>query len=340
MMRVVFSLAVVASLSAASSATAQSVADFYSGRQISLTVGSTPGGGYDTQARLVARHLGKHIPGSPTIVVQNMPAAGSLAATNHMYNIAPKDGSAIALVQRGMLLVKNWNPSAVRFDLGKFNWIGSINSEVALAASWHTAPHRTAQDLFEKELVVGATNGIDPETTPRLLNALIGTKFKVVTGYPGVTEVILAMERGEVQGIGDWSVSSIKTARPDWIPQKKINVLMQIALQKDPEFAQVPFALDFVKNEADRKVMELYLTQKTVARPVLAPPGVPADRVAALREGFAALAQDKDFLADSAKAKLDVAPVVGVEVDRVIALITSASPETAERLGKAIASDK
>jgi tripartite-type tricarboxylate transporter receptor subunit TctC len=340
MSRLVVCLVILASFWVADSAGAQSVAQFYTGRQISLTVGSTAGGGYDTQARLVARHLGKHIPGNPTIVVQNMPAAGSLAATNHMYNIAPKDGSAIALVQRGMLLVKNWNPSAVRFDLGKFNWIGSVNSEVALAASWHTAPHRTAQDLFEKELVVGATNGIDPETTPRLLNALIETKFKVVTGYPGVTEVVLAMERGEVQGIGDWSVSSIKTARPDWIPQKKINVLMQIALQKDPEFAQVPFALDFVKNDADRKVMELYLTQKTVARPVLAPPGVPADRVAALRAGFAALAQDKDFLADSAKAKLDVAPVVGAQVDKVIALITSASPETAERLGKAIASDK
>jgi tripartite-type tricarboxylate transporter receptor subunit TctC len=340
MSRLVVCLVILASFWVADSAGAQSVAQFYTGRQISLTVGSTAGGGYDTQARLVARHLGKHIPGNPTIVVQNMPAAGSLAATNHMYNIAPKDGSAIALVQRGMLLVKNWNPSAVRFDLGKFNWIGSVNSEVALAASWHTAPHRTAQDLFEKELVVGATNGIDPETTPRLLNALIGTKFKVVTGYPGVTEVVLAMERGEVQGIGDWSVSSIKTARPDWIPQKKINVLMQIALQKDPEFAQVPFALDFVKNDADRKVMELYLTQKTVARPVLAPPGVPADRVAALRAGFAALAHDKDFLADSAKAKLDVAPVMGGEVDKVIGLITSASPETAERLGKAIASDK
>src|SRR3954471_2130189 len=241
MSRLVECLVILASFWVADSAGAQSVAQFYTGRQISLTVGSTAGGGYDTQARLVARHLGKHISGNPTIVVQNMPAAGSLAATNHMYNIAPKDGSAIALVQRGMLLIKNWNPSAVRFALGKFNWIGSINSEVALAASWHTAPHRTAQDLFEKELVVGATNGIDPETTPRLLNALIGTKFKVVTGYPGVTEVVLAMERGEVQGIGDWSVSSIKTARPDWIPQKKINVLMQIALQKDPEFAHVPF---------------------------------------------------------------------------------------------------
>jgi tripartite-type tricarboxylate transporter receptor subunit TctC len=339
-MRLVFALVAAAALSTAIPAAAQSVAEFYAGKQISLTVGSTPGGGYDTQARLVARHLGKHIPGNPTIVVQNMPAAGSLAAANHMYNIAPKDGSAIALIQRGMLLVKNWNPSGVRFDLGKFNWIGSINSEVALAVSWHTAPHRTARDLFEKELIVGATNGIDPETTPRLLNALIHTKFKVVTGYPGVTEVVLAMERGEVQGIGDWSVSSLKTARPDWLRDRKINVLMQIALQKDPEFADVPFALDFVRNDADRKVMELYLTQKTVARPVLAPPGVPPDRMAALRAGFAALAQDKDFLTDGQKAKLDVAPVVAAEVDKVIALITAASPETAERLGKAIASDK
>jgi tripartite-type tricarboxylate transporter receptor subunit TctC len=340
MYRMTLSLVVAGFLGALTPATAQSPAEFYAGRQINMIVGSTPGGGYDTQGRLVAKHLGKHIPGNSTVVVQNMPAAGSLAAANHMFNIAPKDGSAIALIQRGMLLVKNWNPSAVRFELGRFNWLGSINREVALTASWHTAPHRTGRDLFEKELIVGATNGIDPETTPRLLNALIGTKFKVITGYPGVTEVILAMERGEVQGIGDWSISSIKAARPDWIGDKKINVLMQIALQKDPEFADVPFALDFVKNEADRRVMELYLTQKTVARPMIAPPGVPADRVAALRAAFAALAQDKDFLADAQKAKLDVAPVTAAEVDQVIALITAASPETAERLGKAIASEK
>ncbi len=333
-------LIAAAVLCAASSASAQSVAEFYAGRQINMIVGSTPGGGYDTQGRLVAKHLGKHIPGNPTVVVQNMPAAGSLAAANHMFNVAPKDGSAVALIQRGMLLVKHWNPSAVRFELGKFNWLGSINREVALAVSWHTAPHRTGRDLFETELIVGATNGIDPETTPRLLNALIATKFKVITGYPGVTEIVLAMERGEVQGIGDWSISSVKVARPDWIREKKINVLMQIALQKAPEFADVPFALDFVKTEADRRVMELYLTQKTVARPMIAPPGVPADRVAALRTGFAALAQDKDFLADAQKAKLDVALVTADEVDKVIALITAASPETAERLGQAIGSQK
>jgi tripartite-type tricarboxylate transporter receptor subunit TctC len=316
---------------------AQSLAEFYAGKQISFLVGASPGGGYDTQARLVARHMGKHIPGNPTIIVQNMPAAGSLAATNHIYNVAARDGTVIALVMRGMLLIKNWNPTSVRFDLERLNWIGSINSEVALTAAWHTAPHKSAKDLFEQELIVGGTAGVDPETTPRLFNALLGTKFKIINGYPGTTEIILAMERGELQGIGDWSWSSMKTARPDWLRDKKITLLMQAALQKEPELADVPSALDFVKNDADRRVMELYLTQKTVARPVIAPPGVPAERVAALRAGFVALAQDKEFLADAQKATLEVAPISGEAVDKVISLITSASPETAERLGKAIA---
>ena len=186
-------------------------------------------------------------------------------------------------------------------------------------------------------MIVGGTTGVDPETTPRLFNALLGTKFKIINGYPGTTEIILAMERGELQGIGDWSWSSMKTARPDWIRDHKITLLMQAALQKEPELGDVPSVLDFVKNETDRKVMELYLTQKTVARPVIAPPGIPAERLAALRAGFIALAQDKDFLADAQAAKLEVAPVSGEAVDRVIALIDSASRDTAERLGKAIA---
>lgn len=338
-MRACVALAVGLALGATPAA-AQSVADFYAGKQITMIVGSTPGGGYDNQARLVARHLGRHIPGNPTIIVQNMPAAGSLAATNHMFNIAPKDGSAIALVQRGMLLIKNWNPSGVRFELGQFNFIGSINREVALAVSRADAPVKTTEQLFKTELITGATSGIDPEITPRLLNALIGTKFKLVMGYPGVNEIVLALERGEVQALADWSISSIKAARPAWLAEKKINLLMQIALEKDPEFAHVPFALDFVKNDADRAVMQLYLTQKTVARPMIAPPGVPADRMAALRNAFAALASDKQFLADGAKTKLDVAPVLGPEVDKVISMITSASPETAARLQKAIASER
>jgi tripartite-type tricarboxylate transporter receptor subunit TctC len=319
---------------------AQGVAEFYRGKQISFIVGASNGGGYDTQARLVARHLGKHVPGNPTVIVQNMPGAGSLAAANYIYNVAPKDGSVIALVMRGMLLIKNWNPVSVRFDLAHLNWIGSINSEVAITAAWHSAPHKTVKDLFEKELVVGGTTGVDPETTPRLFNSLLGTKFKIVNGYPGTTEIILAMERGEVQGIGDWSWSSMKTARPDWLRDKKITLLMQAALQKDIDLPDVPSALDFVKNDADRKVMELYLTQKTVARPVIAPPGIPAERLTALRAGFIALAQDNEFIADAQSARLEVAPISGEAVDKVIGLITSASPETAERLGRAIASEK
>jgi tripartite-type tricarboxylate transporter receptor subunit TctC len=337
MWRITHALVVVAALLAITPTYAQSVAEFYAGKQITLIVGASTGGGYDTQARLVARHLGKHIPGNPTIIVQNMPAAGSLAAANHIYNVAAKDGSVFALVMRGMLLIKHWSPASARFDLGHLNWIGSINSEVAVAAAWHTAPHKTVKDLFDKELIVGGTTGVDPETTPRLFNALLGTKFKIVNGYPGTTEIILAMERGEVQGIGDWSWSSMKTARPDWLRDRKMTLLMQAALQKDPELPDVPSALEFVKNDADRKVMELYLTQKTVARPVIAPPGVPAERLAALRAGFIALAQDKEFIADAQKARLEVAPISGEAVDKVISLITSASPETGERLSKAIA---
>jgi tripartite-type tricarboxylate transporter receptor subunit TctC len=337
MWRITHALVVVAALLAITPTYAQSVAEFYAGKQITLIVGASTGGGYDTQARLVARHLGKHIPGNPTIIVQNMPAAGSLAAANHIYNVAAKDGSVFALVMRGMLLIKYWSPASARFDLGHLNWVGSINSEVAVAAAWHTAPHKTVKDLFDKELIVGGTTGVDPETTPRLFNALLGTKFKIVNGYPGTTEIILAMERGEVQGIGDWSWSSMKTARPDWLRDRKMTLLMQAALQKDPELPDVPSALEFVKNDADRKVMELYLTQKTVARPVIAPPGVPAERLAALRAGFIALAQDKEFIADAQKARLEVAPISGEAVDKVISLITSASPETGERLSKAIA---
>ena len=335
--RVTLSLFAAATLWTTTPAVAQSVAEFYAGKQISFIVGASPGGGYDTQARLVARHLGKHIPGNPTIVVQNMPAAGSLAATNYIYNVAAKDGTVIALVMRGMLLIKNWNPASVRFELGRLNWLGSINSEVAVTAAWHTAPHKTANDLFERELIVGGTTGVDQETTPRLFNALLGTKFKIINGYPGTTEIILAMEKGELQGIGDWSWSSMKVARSDWLRDKKITLLMQAALQKERELADVPSALDFVKNDADRKVMELYLTQKAAARPVMAPPGIPTDRMAALRTGFIALAHDNEFLADAKRTQLEVAPISGEAVDKVISLITSASPEAAERLGKAIA---
>jgi tripartite-type tricarboxylate transporter receptor subunit TctC len=315
-------------------ATAQSVAEFYAGKQLSLLVGASAGGGYDHLARLTSKHLGKHIPGHPTVVVQNMPAAGSLAATNHIANTAPRDGTMIALVQRGMLLAKLTNPTGVRFEVSKLNWLASLASETGVVLAWNTAPHKTAKDLFDKELIVGGIVNVDPETTPKLLNALIGTKFKIITGYPGTREILLAMERGEVQGIGDISWSSIKRSRPTWLSEKKVRVLIQAALEKDPELKDVPSALDFVKNETDRKVMQLNLTQKTIARPIGAPPDLPVDRLAALRGAFAALVKDKEFLADAEKSKMDVDPIPGAAVDKVIALIAGTPPDIAARYTK------
>ena len=311
-------------------ALADPVHDFYAGKQITVVVGAGSGGGYDLQARLMARHLGRHIPGNPTFIVQNMPGAGSLQAANYIANTAPADGSVLALLQRGMLLIRLINPSGVRFDLDKLNWIGSLNSETGVVLSWHTADVKTTQDLFDKELIVGGIVGVDPETTPRLLNALIGTKFKIVLGYNTTAQIALAVERGEVHGFGDWSWSSFKAVRPDWIRDKKMNILMQAALQKDPELPDVPFALDFVKSEADRRAMELNFTQKTAARPIVAPPGVPAERVKALRTAFAALAGDREFLADAERSKLEIAPVAPEVVDKVIGLITSTPAEIAD----------
>ena len=310
---------------------------FYAGKQITFIAGSAVGGGYDLLTRLVARHLGRHISGNPSIIVQNMPAAASLAATNYIYNTAAKDGTVIALIQRGMLLARLTNPSGVRFELDKLNWIGSVNSEIGLVVAWHTAPHRNAQDLFEQELIVGGHAGVEPELTPRLYNALLGTRFKIVTGYNGTAEIALAMERGEVFGIGDWSWTSLKKVRPDWLPEKKVRLLMQAGLQRDPELKDLPSALDFVRTDADRKVLELFFTQKVLARPVIAPPGVPPERLAALRQAFAALAEDREFLTDAERSGLEASPLSGEAVDRVIALISGTPPDLAERLTKAIA---
>jgi tripartite-type tricarboxylate transporter receptor subunit TctC len=328
-----YPLAVAAALAAC--AVPAEADNFYAGKQIAFIVGAGVGGGYDLQARTVARHLGKHIPGNPSIVVQNMPAR--IAAANHMFGAAPKDGTTIALLQRGILLAKLVYPTGVRYELDKFNWITSLNSETAVTLAWHNTPHRTAKDLFDKELIVGGIAGVDPETTPKLYNALIGTKFKVVTGYNSTAQIALAIERGEVHGIADWSWSSLKAVRPHWLRDKQATLLMQGALQKERELGDLPSALDYVRNESDRKVMELHFTQKTAARPVVAPPGVPADRLAILRKGFEALANDKEFLAEAEKSKAEFGFVPAAEVEKVVALIAATPAETAERYAKAFA---
>src|SRR5215468_6650129 len=307
-MRLVFVLTV---LSVGGSGSLQAAAqDLYAGKQITFIVGAGVGGGYDHQARLVARHLGRHIAGNPAVIVQNMPAAGSIAATNYMFSTAPRDGTTIALIQRGMLLAKLTYPSGARFEIDKFHWLASLNSETAVTLAWNaTSTHRTAKDLLERELIVGGIVGVDPETTPKLYNSLLGTKFKVVNGYNSTAEIALAIERGEVQGIADISWWSLKVLRPDWLSEKKITMLMQGALNNDPGLGDLPNALEFVKSPADRKVLELHFTEKTVARPIIAPPGIPPERAAALVAAFKALGQDREFLADAERSKQEIALV-------------------------------
>ena len=323
---------VVAVVALAAASLPAAAADFYAGKQITLIAGSSPGGGYDLMARLVSRHLGRHIPGNPTIVVQNMPAANSLAATNHIANVAPRDGTVFALVQRGMLLAKIINPTGVQFDIAKLNWIGNLNSETGLTLAWSTAPVQSADELFTKELIVGGETGVDPEITPRLYNSLLGMKFKIISGYPGTTAIGLAMESGEVEGVGDWSWSSLKLQRPEWLRDKKVRILIQGALEKDPELPNVPNALDLVKDDVSRRALELYFTQKTVARPLVAPPNVPADRIAILRNALMELAQDKAFLEDAERSRLVIGLLPGEAVEKVISMIATAPPDAVARL--------
>lgn len=322
---------------ATGAARADAVSDFYSGKTITIVVGADAGGGYDAQARLMSRHIGRFLPGNPTVIVQNMPGAGSLLAANNLYNIAPKDGTFMGLMQRGVFSAKFTNPSGVRFDLNKFNWIGNMSRETAVVIAWSASPFHTIEDVMKNEMLVGGTGpNIDTETTPRMLNALIGTKFKIISGYPGSTDATLAMERGEVQGMGDWSWSNVKTRRPDYLREHKIRVLLQVATEKLPDLQDVPLAMDYVKNDDDRKVMELFLAQKSAARPVVAPPGIPADRVAAMRAAFDKMIDDEAFMKDAHAAKLEVDPAKADSIEKVIKLFASTSEETGKRLKDAI----
>jgi tripartite-type tricarboxylate transporter receptor subunit TctC len=316
----------------ASPVVAQSIADFYRGKQITLMVGSSPGGGYDAIARIVASHIGKHIPGNPGIIVQNTPGGGSVTMSNRIYRVAPQDGTVLGLVQRGVLLAQLTKRSGVQFDIAKFNWIGSVSPDVSLVVAWHTSPIKTVQDLLTQPMIVGGTGATsDLEASARLLNATIGTKFRLVSGYPGSADVLLAMQRGEIQGSADWAWSEIKSRYSNFLSEKKITLILENGLRKVPELSDIPLTLDFVKNETDRQVAELYFGLKQVARPILAGPGVPADRLAALRTAFLALADDPGYKADAEKLGLSN-PTSAKEIESYVKLGASAAPDVVRRL--------
>ena len=317
-------------------ASAQSVADFYKGKTITLYVGYSPGGGYDTYARTVARQIGKHIPGEPTIIVKNRPGAGSMTLTNELYNSLPQDGTAVGIIGRGMAMEPLFGSKLAKFEPTKFNWIGSTNNEVSICVSWHTSKVKTWQDMQTIPMFVGGTGaGADTDTFPRVMNNLLDTKLKLITGYPGGNDILLAMERGEVEGRCGYSWSSAKSRKADWLKEGKLNILIQMSTGKHPDLPDVPFIMDLAKNDADRAALELIYARQEFGRPFLAPPNVPADRVAALRAAFMATMEDPAFLADAKKQNLEIAPIGGERIGELIANIYSAPPEVIQRAKEA-----
>jgi tripartite-type tricarboxylate transporter receptor subunit TctC len=313
------------------------VADFYKGKQVAITVGFASGGSASLYSQVLARHMGRHMPGNPNFVVQHMPGAGGLLVTNNSANNAPRDGTVFTITDRAVPLEPLLGNSNAKFDARKFGWIGNANVEYTTCLAWHTARVKTLADAFTHELVVGGTGA---EATavifPKAVNKLLGTKIKVVLGYPGSTEILLAMERGEAEGFCAIGWTFVKLRKGDWLREKKINVLFQMALKKHPEIPDVPFIPDLAKTPEDRQVFEFLFTPQEFGRAFFAPPDVPSARLAALRQAFERTLKDRAFLEDADKAGLEIQFVAGDEVQKQIERVY-ATPKAVIERAKAVA---
>jgi tripartite-type tricarboxylate transporter receptor subunit TctC len=311
-------------LAAAMPAAAQSVQDFYRGKTVNLLIGIQPGGAYDAYARLLARHIGRHIPGEPVVVVQNMPGAASIVLANSLYSAAARDGLTLGAVQRGMPLnplYSGGSSSGARYDAARFTWIGSISSESGVLLAMNRAGLRSFADLFDKELIVGAEGGgtSDSELFARLSNAVLGTRARIVTGYKGSTDVLLAIEKGEVNGtfVGGWT--GLRDKASPWLASGEAKLLVQLAVRPDPAFRDVPVIMDYAHDERQRQILRLAFTSLLWGRPYVAPPDLPPERARALRNAFEATMRDPAFLADAKKMSLDIGPLSGEEMAGLIA---------------------
>ena len=297
------------SLAASVSGKADDAEEFYRGKTIDLIVASTPGGGYDAMARVYARHLPRYIPGAPAVVVRNMPGAGGLVAANYLYNTASRDGTVIATVQQGVVFQPLFGEKQARFDALKFNWVGNANSEVGIFLVWHTSKVKTIQDAASTELAAAATDGGSSTAfTYRLLNGLLGTKLKIVTGYPGANESFMALERGEVEGF--FTVWTSMKARVNLLRNNLVRMLVQISMAKAPDLPDVPLASDFVKSDFDRQVLDLSNAPGTLGRPYIMPPGVPPERLRILQTAFVNTSKDEAFRKELASVNLEVDNVI------------------------------
>ncbi len=324
-------------LVAAAPARADSVAEFYQGRQINWILSAGEGGGYSSYARVFAPYLSAAMPGKPKIVIQNMPGAGGIRAMLYLNSTAPRDGSVIGLVHSGVPLAPVFGIKAAAYDARQFNWIGSLARSDAVCVAWHTAAIRTARDLFDKEFVVGGTGGgSQMETYPVMLNRLLGTKIRIVSGYKGGNDVYLAMERGEVQGRCGGGLNSINATRPAWIEEKKIVIPIVFAMKRSRDMPEVQTIMELARDERTKQVIEAVLAPQEMDRPLLAPPATPADRVAALRKAFHAAISEPAFLAEMKKQRLEVEEVSGEDVARIIARVYAMPPDVLASAREAI----
>jgi tripartite-type tricarboxylate transporter receptor subunit TctC len=308
---------------AASVAAAQQPADaannsFYRGKQIVLTVASGAGGGYDTYARTLARYITKYIPGNPVIVVKNVPGAGGLIAANSLYNATIPDGLTIAALTNGAAMDPLFGETAARFDGRKFNWIGSIGKLENICVTRQGGPITRIEQARAREITVAASGATgNSAIMPKIVNRFLGTKFKVISGYSEGSGVTLALERGEVDGVCGMSYSTLKATHSDWFRDHRVNVILQIGLNKLKDLPAVPSALDLV-NGPDKQTLELILIRQEMGRPFALPPGVPADRIATLRRAFEATMRDRDFIAEAAKLSLEVDPLTGEQISELL----------------------
>ena len=306
-------------------------------KPIELYVGYSVGGGYDVYARLLARHLGRQLPGNPVVVTKNMEGAGSLRLANWLYRAAPKDASVIGTIGRGIAFDPLLGGQGAQFKAGEFGWIGSANDEVSVCVSWGRKHVARFEDVLARELIVGGTGATaDTDLFPKVLNNVLGTKFRVITGYPGGNDITLAMQRGEVQARCGWSWSSIKTNHAAWVKDGTLKILAQLALEKHPDLPHVPLIMDMVKTPEQRQVLRLVFAGQVMGRPFLAPPGIPAERLAALRKAFMATMQDPAFLAEAEKIKLEIRPVSGEAVQKLVAEVYASPSDVVKKAAAAL----
>lgn len=312
--------------------------DFFAGKTISMSTHTGPGGGYDTYLRLLARHMGRHIPGKPNLVVVNQPGAGGLTALNHAGRVAPQDGTWLTLVSQGLLMHEATGAPGLQVSLKDFKWLGNLSQSNNVTATWHSSSARTVEDAKTREVVVGATGAGSISTqVPAILNALLGTRFKTIAGYEGGAQMNLAMQRGEIEGRGTNTWASYKATMPKEVKEGKLHILLQIGLRKEPDLPSVPLLVELTRGDPQKEAVAKFVSLTlAIARPVAAPPGVPDERIAILRRAFEATMKDADFLAESEKLGAEIDPMTGEEVQHAVREILTTPKDVIERTQAAL----